>query len=286
MTTPSDGTARSIKSTAGTFGPACGNHFGIKRAARHTKWCTVTTEEVFTPAHVEAWDHQHAGKPARVIAILPDGRQRVEIDDEFADYDSIDASCQDYAWLITHGRTYREAWHEYQQNKNLAELIGGVTRTYATAPRYGEVAKEIATQSNVIKAIWGSRCSTGNNIAASGNSGARRRLNSFDLGIAGQHRPWPRRESDRRPGARRDSHSGALDPPGSVRVLRLQGVTAQISWRPTRHAPVEHSDQQTLVNVGQDDLNKETDTIREDPRRRPVLIGSFDDCVVFAQSRL
>jgi hypothetical protein len=38
-------------------------------------------------------------------------------------------------------------------DKNLAELIGGVARTYATAPRYAELAEEIATQSDVVKAI-------------------------------------------------------------------------------------------------------------------------------------
>jgi flagellum-specific peptidoglycan hydrolase FlgJ len=44
-----------------------------------------------------------------VIETLPDGRHRVEIDFEFADYDSLEASCQDYVWLTTHGEPYREA---------------------------------------------------------------------------------------------------------------------------------------------------------------------------------
>lgn len=131
------------------------NYFGVKREARHTKWCTVTTEEVFTPLQLETWNHQHAASPARVIATLPDGRQRVEIDDEFADYDSLDASCQDYTWLITHGTPYREAWRQYQRDKNLAALIRAVARVYATAPRYADMAEEIATQSNVLQAIAG-----------------------------------------------------------------------------------------------------------------------------------
>jgi flagellum-specific peptidoglycan hydrolase FlgJ len=129
------------------------NYFGIKRAARHTKWCTVTTEEVFTPAQLETWNGQHTTKPARIIATLPDGRLRVGVDDEFADYDSLDASCQDYAWLITHGAPYRQAWQQYQQDKNLPGLIGGVARMYATAPRYAELAEEVAAQSNIVKAI-------------------------------------------------------------------------------------------------------------------------------------
>jgi flagellum-specific peptidoglycan hydrolase FlgJ len=129
------------------------NYFGIKRAARHTKWCTVATQEVFTPAQLSSWNGHHASQPARVLTTMPGGRLRVEIDDEFADYDSLDASCQDYAWLITHGEPYQHTWQRYQQNKDLAGLIGGVARTYATAPRYAELADEIATQSNVVKAV-------------------------------------------------------------------------------------------------------------------------------------
>ena len=129
------------------------NYFGMKRDARHTTWCTVTTQEAFTPVQLETWNHHHAASPARVIATLPDGRQRVEIDDEFADYDSLDASCQDYTWLITHGTPYREAWRQYQRDKNLAALIRAVARVYATAPQYADLAEEIATQSNVLQAI-------------------------------------------------------------------------------------------------------------------------------------
>jgi flagellum-specific peptidoglycan hydrolase FlgJ len=84
---------------------------------------------------------------------MPDGRLRLEIDDEFGDYDSLDASCQDYAWLITHGEPYGEAWQQYQRDKNLAELIGGVARVYATSPQYAELVQQIAAQSNVLKAL-------------------------------------------------------------------------------------------------------------------------------------
>src|SRR5689334_5474463 len=54
------------------------NFFGIKKAARHEKCCTVTTREVIN------------GKS--VVQKL-----------EFADYDSLEESCRDYAWLITQG---------------------------------------------------------------------------------------------------------------------------------------------------------------------------------------
>ncbi len=52
------------------------NFFGIKKAARHTQCCTVTTHE------------------------FVNGKSVVQ-DLEFADYDSLAASCADYAWLIT-----------------------------------------------------------------------------------------------------------------------------------------------------------------------------------------
>ena len=61
------------------------NYFGVKRAARHTKWCTITTREVVN------------------------GKSLVE-DLEFADYDSLEDSCRDYAWLITSGSPYHAAW--------------------------------------------------------------------------------------------------------------------------------------------------------------------------------
>jgi hypothetical protein len=101
-----------------------------REEARRTKWCTVTTLEVFTPVQLETWNHQHAASPARVIATLPDGRQRVEIDDEFADYDSLDTSCQDYAWLITHGTPYRGAWLQAQMKDDSAAAEIALVRQF------------------------------------------------------------------------------------------------------------------------------------------------------------
>ncbi len=104
------------------------NFFGIKKAARHTKCCTVTTHEIVN------------------------GKSVAE-NLEFADYDSLADSCRDYAWLITHGEPYQQAWRQYQMDKNVDELIGAVARAYATAPQYRELAKGIAAQLNVIRSI-------------------------------------------------------------------------------------------------------------------------------------
>lgn len=103
------------------------NYFGIKKADRHTKCCTVPTREVMN------------GKS--VIENL-----------EFADYDSLEDSCRDYAWLITRGAPYRVAWDQYQNN-NLNSLIEAVARLYATDPGYSHILAAIACQSNVSQAV-------------------------------------------------------------------------------------------------------------------------------------
>ena len=102
------------------------NYFGIKRAARHTKWCTVNTREVIN------------------------GRSVVE-NLEFADYDSLEDSCRDYAWLITDGAPYRAAWERYQNARDLPALITAVARVYATDPNYARLTIAITCQTNVAR---------------------------------------------------------------------------------------------------------------------------------------
>src|SRR5206468_1336859 len=94
-------------------GKPCGqsNYFGIKRAARHKKFCTVMTREVIN------------GK-SQMMPL------------EFADYDSLEDSCRDFAWLITHGSPYAKAWAQYQTDKDVRGLIRGIAHTYATDPHY------------------------------------------------------------------------------------------------------------------------------------------------------
>jgi flagellum-specific peptidoglycan hydrolase FlgJ len=104
------------------------NYFGVKRAARHTQWCTVTTREVVN------------GKS--VIENL-----------EFADYDSLADSCRDYAWLITQGAPYHAAWARNQADRDLHTLIVAVAGTYATDPNYARLCTTIAGQANVAQAI-------------------------------------------------------------------------------------------------------------------------------------
>jgi flagellum-specific peptidoglycan hydrolase FlgJ len=104
------------------------NYFGVKKAARHTQCCTVTTHE------------------------FVNGKSIVE-NLEFADYDSLADSCRDYAWLITDGVPYRTAWEHFQKDRNLAALVAAVARVYATDPGYAHLAEAIAVQANVTQAL-------------------------------------------------------------------------------------------------------------------------------------
>lgn len=137
------------------------NYFGIKRAARHSRFCVVTTHEVFTTPQLRAWNRSHPDRPAQVVANLAAGRVRVRLEDEFADYDSLAASCEDYAWLITKGKPYQTAWRRYLANKNVAGLVTSVSTIYATAPQYAEMATQIAGQQNLLDAIAGQSRSSG-----------------------------------------------------------------------------------------------------------------------------
>lgn len=104
------------------------NYFGIKKADRHTTCCTVTTREVIN------------GKT--VVENL-----------EFADFESLDDSCRDYAWLITDGAPYHAVWLQYLKDHDLKALIVGVARLYATDPQYARDVLAISSQTNVMAAI-------------------------------------------------------------------------------------------------------------------------------------
>jgi flagellum-specific peptidoglycan hydrolase FlgJ len=108
------------------------NYFGIKKAERHTMCCTVTTHEVI-------------GGVSKIMAL------------EFADYPSLADSCADYAWLITQGGPYKDAWVKYETTRDLHALIAAVAATYATAPSYAAMVSQIAGQQNVADAIAAAR---------------------------------------------------------------------------------------------------------------------------------
>lgn len=115
------------------------NYFGIKRAARHTKCCTVTTCEVIN------------------------GKSVVE-NLEFADCDSLEDSCRDYAWLITNSAPCYAEWERFLKDRDLQALIVAVAGTYATDPNYARLAATIEahTDRDVAQAIAAVRAETAN----------------------------------------------------------------------------------------------------------------------------
>ncbi len=133
--------------------PIGNNYFGIKRADQHEKFTSVKTKEVFSLSQLSLWNRRHPDTPAKVIMVLPDGRFQVEVTAAFADYNSLEESCRDYAWLISHGDPYSEAWQDYQQDKDVECLIQGVARVYATDPNYATLISRIANQPNVAQAL-------------------------------------------------------------------------------------------------------------------------------------
>jgi flagellum-specific peptidoglycan hydrolase FlgJ len=81
------------------------------------------------------------------------GGKSIVQDLQFADYDSLEDSCRDYAWLITNGTPYHAAWQQYLNGRDLHTLIAAVARVYATDPDYARLTAVIASQENVAQAI-------------------------------------------------------------------------------------------------------------------------------------
>lgn len=104
------------------------NPFGIKRASRHKAFTINRTNEVI-------------------------GGKIVEKTDEFAAFDSLLDAFRDHGWLITKGKPYRSAWEKYKVNKDVDELIGGISKRYATDPEYSKKLKSILRIPEVSQAI-------------------------------------------------------------------------------------------------------------------------------------
>jgi len=109
-----------------SVGPA--NYFDIKKADRHTKCCIVTTCEVINGN--SAVDHL-----------------------EFADYDTLEDSCRDYARLIIDGPPYRPAWEQYKNGRDLPPQVAAVARVCASDPGCARLVAPISSQVNVSHAI-------------------------------------------------------------------------------------------------------------------------------------
>jgi flagellum-specific peptidoglycan hydrolase FlgJ len=117
-----------VESAWGARPIGAANYFGIKKSARHARSCRVQTAE-----HI--------------------GGKRIEICAEFADYNSLEDAARDYAWLISNGWPYREAWKQYLATRDFDGLAAAIARVYATDPQYGLLIRTVAKQDNVRAAI-------------------------------------------------------------------------------------------------------------------------------------
>jgi flagellum-specific peptidoglycan hydrolase FlgJ len=142
-----------VESKWGSHKAGNANYFGIKRADRHKKFCLVTTHEEFTGKEIAEWNAKHPDRPARIIQKLPSGKTQVEIDDQFADYDSLKDSCEDYVWLISHGAPYAKAWKNFQTAGSVTTLLFTIAGIYATAGAYARLLIQISQQSEVVEAV-------------------------------------------------------------------------------------------------------------------------------------
>lgn len=121
-----------VESAWGARPIGAANYFGIKKSARHLRSCRVPTTEYIS------------GK-------------RTETNAEFADYNSLEDAARDYAWLISNGWPYREAWKQYLATRDFDALATAVARIYATDPQYGLLIQTVAKQGNVRAAIDAAR---------------------------------------------------------------------------------------------------------------------------------
>ena len=116
------------------------NYFGVKAHPQAAQTCVETTHEIIRG-------------------------EAVQCQQLFADYGSLEDSCQDYVWLVTRGAPYRIAWERYQNDHDLHALIEGVAGRYSTSPEYATLVAAIAGQSNVAQAITEARQEGSNAMA-------------------------------------------------------------------------------------------------------------------------
>lgn len=121
------------------------NCFGMKKAPRHSKSVTVTTRETLTAAQL-----RNLKKLVLERQRLPDGRWTVVIEDEFADYDSLQEAVDDHARLISRGQMYAKAWQAFVRDRfNWQTLARQIAPIYATGSGYADLVIKIGSMKQV-----------------------------------------------------------------------------------------------------------------------------------------
>jgi Mannosyl-glycoprotein endo-beta-N-acetylglucosaminidase len=133
--------------------PVCtNNYFGIKLAARHQSGCSHETTELMSERRIAIWNEDH---PDHLITKGQKYREGyyVQVNQKFADYHSLEESCRDYATLITTVPIYAEAWHSYQNSKDVRSLLRGLAGIYWTDPEYVSKALAVMAQLDVKESL-------------------------------------------------------------------------------------------------------------------------------------
>lgn len=146
---------------------AIGNNvFGITKARRHSKsQLKSTTEDItyeqfkkFSPAEqasVRSMDGSTISGPWQ-------GKMKVRMDREFADFDTLEDSFRDHSRLLSSGQgPYKAAFERYKATGDVQSFIRDIAPTYATDRNYANVIGNIARQQNVTSAISSARNSLG-----------------------------------------------------------------------------------------------------------------------------
>lgn len=147
------------------------NVFGITKSRRHSKSQTKsTTEDItfdqfqkFSPkeqASVRSMDGSQISGPWQ-------GKMKVKMDREFADFDNIEDAFRDHSRLLSSNNgPYKMAFDRYKMTGDVNGFIRDIAPTYATDRNYGNMIGGIANQRNVTSAITASRNALGVNSIA------------------------------------------------------------------------------------------------------------------------
>lgn len=83
--------------------------------------------------------------------------KEVTVDIDYAEFDSLQASAEDFCRIVSETPVYEKSWRSFLVNKDAQVLMFDVARKYRQDPNYPRVALQIFGQSNVADAIRRSR---------------------------------------------------------------------------------------------------------------------------------
>lgn len=134
------------------------NAFGITKARRHTKSQTKSTTEDITYDQFKKFSPEEQ-KSVRNMDGSPitepwQGKQRVKMDRQFADFDTLEDAFRDHNRLLSSKNgPYKTAFDRYKMTGDVNGFIQDIAPTYASDRKYGNVVGGIANQKNVLTAI-------------------------------------------------------------------------------------------------------------------------------------